>query len=213
MSEERKTDNFHMRMWLETIQNIIGSNGLNAILNHANLQKYRDDFPPDNDEMEIPLEDVKNLRLSLIDLFGSKGAWGLQLRVGREITRIFVKRRSGMTKAIQLAGRLLPEKKRIQLVLEKYMEQAQKMTPSSLEAARFEFREEEDYFLLIDKDRYESEGMESPTPVCGILVGTFQGMIEWITGHRHKVEEIECRAMGHSADVFRVWKSRETEEG
>lgn len=62
MIEGRKTDNLLMRMWLETIEIIVGLNGTKAILNHAQLQKYIDNFPPDNDEMEIPLEGVKNLR-------------------------------------------------------------------------------------------------------------------------------------------------------
>ncbi len=210
---ERKTENFHMRMWLETLQNIVGTNGLNAILNHAHLQKYKDAFPPGNDEKEIPLEDVKNLRLSLIDLFGSRGAWGLQLRVGREITYVFIERRSGVTKALQVASKLLSETKRMRITLERYIEQAGKMTSSSSDTPRFELREEEDYFLLIDRDRYESEGITSETPVCGIIVGTFQAMMEWITGHKHKVEEVECRAMGDPADVFKIWKAREGEEG
>lgn len=209
--DEKNTENFHMRMWLDTLQNIVGPHGLNAILNHAHLEKYKDAFPPGNDEKEIPLEDVKNLRLSLIDLFGGKGAWGLQLRVGREITRIFIERRSGVTKALQVAGKLLSESKRIRITLERYMEQAGQMTDSSSDIPRFELREEEDYFLFIDRDRYESEGITSEAPVCGIIAGTFQAMVEWITGHKHKVEEIECRAMGDSEDVFRIWKAREDE--
>ena len=209
--DEKNTENFHMRMWLDTLQNIVGPHGLNAILNHAHLEKYKDAFPPGNDEKEIPLEDVKNLRLSLIDLFGGKGAWGLQLRVGREITRIFIERRSGVTKALQVAGKLLSESKRIRITLERYMEQAGQMTDSSSDIPRFELREEEDYFLLTDRDRYESEGITSEAPVCGIIAGTFQTMVEWITGHKHKVEEIECRAMGYPADVFRIWKAREDE--
>ncbi|MBU7047410.1 MAG: hypothetical protein HXS54_13335, partial [Theionarchaea archaeon] len=207
--DEKNTENFHMRMWLDTLQNIVGPHGLNAILNHAHLEKYKDAFPPGNDEKEIPLEDVKNLRLSLIDLFGGKGAWGLQLRVGREITRIFIERRSGVTKALQVAGKLLSESKRIRITLERYMEQAGQMTDSSSDIPRFELREEEDYFLFTDRDRYESEGITSEAPVCGIIAGTFQAMVEWITGHKHKVEEIECRAMGDSEDVFRIWKARE----
>jgi predicted hydrocarbon binding protein len=49
--------------------------------------------------------------------------------------------------------------------------------------------------------------MTSSTPVCGHIVGELQYFVEWITGHEHKVEEIECRAAGHPADVFRVEKT------
>ena len=209
MIEGRKTDNLLMRIWLETIQDIVGLNGTKAILNHAQLQNYIDSYPPDNDKMEIPLEDVKNLRQSLVDLFGSRGVWGLQVRVGQKITHIFIEKRPGIAKATRIASGLLSETKKMRLILEHYKEQGEKRISSSLGGPRYELQEEEDYFLFIDRDNYMSEETESQTPVCGVTVGSFQSMMEWITGHKHQVEEIECRAMGYPADVFRIWKSKE----
>ena len=209
MIEGRKTDNLLMRIWLETIQDIVGLNGTKAILNHAQLQKYIDSFPPDNDEMEIPLEDVKNLCQSLVDLFGSRGVWGLQVRVGQRIMRIFIEKRPRIAKATQIASSLLPETRKMRLALEHYREQGEQRISSSLDGPRYELQEEEDCFLFIDRDNYMSEGTTSQTPVCGVTVGTFQFIMEWITGHKHRVEEIECRAMGYPADVFRIWKSKE----
>ncbi len=69
-----------------------------------------------------------------------------------------------------------------------------------------ELREEEDCFLLIEKDWMESEGITSETPVCTVTVCMLQALIEWITGYEYEIEEIQCRAMGHSADVFRISK-------
>lgn len=211
MAEERKIDNLLMRIWLETIHEIVGSNGLNAILNHANIREYIDNFPPDDDELVIPVGDVKSLRLSLFDLFGGKGAKGLQLRVGRKITHNFIKKRPGIARATKIATRLLPEIKKMRLSLEHYKEQAEQRVSSSLDTPQFELLEEEDYFLIINRDNYMSKGVTSQTPVCGVTVGNLQAMMEWITGHPHEVEEIECRAMGHPADVFRIWKTRKEE--
>lgn len=211
MSEGRKSDNIMMRIWLETIENIVGPNGLKAILNHAQLQKYIDNLPPDNDEMEIPLEDIKNLRLSLFELFGGKGAWGLQLRVGQKITYSFIEKRPGIAKATKIATSLLSETKKMRIALEHYKKEAEQRISSSLDTSRYELLEEKDYFLFIDRDNYMSEGVSSQTPICGVTVGNFQSMMEWITGHYHEVEEIECRAMGHSADVIKIWKTRKEE--
>ena len=209
MSEERKIDNFSMRVWLKTTENIVGSGGLKAILNYGRLQKYIDDFPPDNDELEIPIEDYTALARSLIDLFGSRGARSLQLRAGKEFVQIGLEKRPGIAKALQIASRLVPETKRMQLALAKWKEESEKRFPSLLYKPRIELKEEESCFLLIDKDHPESEGIQSQTPVCGIYAGILQAMIEWITGNHHKVEEIECRAMGYPADVFRISKSNE----
>ncbi len=207
MSEGRRTDNFTMRAFLETVQNIVGPNGLKSILNYAQLGKYIDNFPPDNEELEVPLEDLQGLYHSLIELFGSKGARSLQLRVGWGNVQRGFERRAKTMKAIQFAARLVPETRKIRLILEKLIEYDEKAYAHSGQNL-IELREEQDCFLIIHRDRFESEGFTSQSPVCGDFVGTIEALVEWITGHPHEVEEIECRATGHPADVFRVSKAR-----
>ncbi|MBU7024162.1 MAG: hypothetical protein HXS40_08330 [Theionarchaea archaeon] len=207
MSDERKTDNFTMRVFLMTIENIIGSNGLKSILNYGHLGKYIDNFPPDNEELVIPLEDLQRLLLSLYQLFGRKGARSLQLQVGRELFHVGIEKRPKIAKTLRFAARLIPEPKRIRLVLEKLADYDWKAFSSHLETPSYEIQEKEDCFVLIDTDRYESEGITSQEPVCGVFVGAAEAIVEWITGKYHEVEEIECRAMGHTVDVFRVSKT------
>ncbi len=207
MIDEKKTDNFSMRSFLVTIENIVGPNGLKSVLNYAHIEKYIDNFPPDNEELGIPLEDLKSLLFSLYELFGSKGAHGLKLRVGREIFRVGIEKRPRIAKTLRVAARVLPETRRMNLVLKRLAEYDWKAFSSHLEEPSFEIQEKEDCFLIIDHDRYESEGIKSDIPVCGVFVGAAEAIVKWITGNYHKVEEIECRAMGHPADVFRVSKA------
>lgn len=208
MFEGQKTDNFSMRVFLETIESIVGPNGLKSILNYAHMQKYIDCLPPDNEELAIPLEDLHNLLFSLYELFGTKGARTLQLRVGREIFHVGIKKRPTIAKTLRVAARLLPETKRMRLILEKLAEYDWKAFYSESDESPVELKEEKDCFLMIHKGRYESEEIISQTPVCGIFAGTIEVMVEWITGHNHNVQEIECRAMGHPADVFKIAKSK-----
>lgn len=77
---------------------------------------------------------------------------------------------------------------------------------SQLETTTTEIQEREDCILVTEKDWIESEGITSDTPVCVVTVSMIQAILEWITGQEYVVEEIECRAMGHSADVFRISK-------
>ena len=211
MSEEKKTDNFLMKCWLETIQNIVGPNGLKSILHYAHLEKYIDNFPPDNDLLEVPVEDARNLFLALYELFGSKGSRSLSLQAGREFARIGIEGRSGLVKAVLLAARIAPEVKKMRLVIEKTVETGNKWYTSSESGPLIELKEDDNYFIIYHKDRFESEGISSQEPVCGIYTGMFQYLIEWITGHKHEVKEVECRAMGHPADVFRIEKARTRE--
>lgn len=205
---ERKIDNFTMRMWLETIGNTLGSNGLKSVLNYSNIGKYIDNFPPNDEVLHIPVDDVRSLFNTIREMFGKKGAHALQIRVGREAVRIGQdKYNPAITKALQLSARILPEHKRMRLILEKYARDHEKRFHSNNDGTCVEVQETDTYFLFMDRRWVESEGVTSGEPVCGIAVGILQYLMEWITGHAHHVEEIECRAMGHQADVFKISKA------
>ncbi|MBU7013341.1 MAG: hypothetical protein HXS52_09230 [Theionarchaea archaeon] len=206
MPEEAKTDNITLKLWLETLESVIGVNGVKSLLNFAHLEQYITSPPPDNDNLEIPLEDLHGLYLALLELFGRKGARSLQLRIGKEFIRIGVTKRPTISKALKLSTRFVPGKKRISLALGKFAEEYDRRQPSPEYSPRMEVREEETCFLLIDKDNFESKGITSDTPMCATCVGRLQYLMEWITGHTFDIQEIECRAMGDKFDVFRVPK-------
>ena len=150
MAEGRKIDNSSMRIWLETIQDIVGSDGFTTILDHAHLERYSDNLPPANDDVEIPLEDIRNVIRSFIELYGGKDAYALQVRAGHEFVHRGLRTRPGLARVLELAVRVLPEPKRIRAVLEKYAEETEKRI-SSPYVPRVEVKEEEDCFLFVDK--------------------------------------------------------------
>lgn len=192
-----------MKVWLDTLQNVVGVQGLKSVLNYAHLEKYIDNFPPSNYELEVPLEDLRNLFFSFYEVFGGKGIYGLQLRVGRERARIVLEEHTPFSRIAKVAARLFPEQKKMRTALKKTKEETEQLYPTQIK-----LHEEESSFLYIDEANFESEGVMSNRPVCGVFVGTLQYIMEWVTGRPHNVEEIECRAMGHPADVFRVAKAR-----
>ena len=209
VSEKRRTDNFSMRIYLETVQNVVGSNGLKSILNYAHLEKYIE-FPPDNDDVVIPLEDIRFLCRALLELFGQKGARTLQLKIGRENVRRGLEKRPAIARGLKIACVLVPETKKMRIVLEKMVEISKKRYTSTVYTPdeRVELREDEDFFFIIERDGWESEDIVAQMPVCDVYRGTIEAVIEWVTGNVHEVKEIECRAMGHPADVFRIAKAR-----
>lgn len=211
---EIKTANRIMRIYLETVESIVGYNGLKSILNYGHLEKYINSFPPDNDRIEIPEKDLRNLHLSLIELFGHKGVRSLQLRVGRESVRRGLEKLPHIARAMQFAALLVPEPRKMRIGLEKMMETVKQRSiyPSEKSSEPFlELKEEKDWFIFIYRDYWESKDVVSQQPVCGILAGIIEAIMGWITGHLHQVEEIECKAMGHPADVFRIAKARKKE--
>lgn len=209
MIKGNNTQNFVMVAWLETVENLVGSNGLHSILNYAGLQKYIDNFPPDDDKNEIPVQDLQNLHKALLELFGGKGTQVIQLRAGKEFVHNAIDKRSKIAKTVKLAARLLPENKKIGMVLERWGEEVEKREPSEIHKPRVEVQEKDDCFIYTDWDNYLTDGIKSSMPVCSFYVGELTYLVEWITGHEHKVKEIECRATGHQADIFKIFKERE----
>ncbi len=82
------------------IESIVGYNGLKSILNYAHLEKSIISTP-DNDEVVIPLYDVKMLCCSLLEMFGRKGCCSLELPIGRENVRGGLEKRPSRAKTMQ----------------------------------------------------------------------------------------------------------------
>ena len=194
-----------MRMWLDTIRTVMGPYELKSVLEYAHLEKYMHNYPPETYEMAIPFNDLRTLFLSLYELFGGRDLYILQLRIGRERARLGIEKYLQTARTLQTNACLFPEWKRIYMGLEKLKEETEKLYNTKME-----LREKDGSFFLVHTGYFESEGVVSPVPVCGTFVGMLQYTVEWITGHPHAVEEVECRAVGDAADVFKIAKAKIT---
>ncbi len=71
------------RISLLAYEDVMGKNGLNAILNLAGLSNLIDNYPPDNLEREFDFADFTAIHIGLEDMYGPRGGRGLALRAGR----------------------------------------------------------------------------------------------------------------------------------
>lgn len=88
MPAERKKSGFYYpnkfaRITLEAMQDVMGDNGLRAILHLAGLSELIDNFPPDNLDKEFDFADYTAINVALDEMYGPRGARGLALRAGR----------------------------------------------------------------------------------------------------------------------------------
>ncbi len=204
---EKKVANLSMRMWLDTIRTVIGTQELKSVLEYAHLEKYVNNCPPETYEMGIPFEDLRTLFFSLYELFGGRDLYILQLRMGRERARLSIEKYLQTARTLQTTACLFPEWKKIYMGLQRLKEETEKLYDTTME-----LREEDGSFFMVNAGYFESEGVASPVPVCGTFVGMLQYTTEWITGYPHYVEEVECRAMGDPADVFKIAKEKSITE-
>ena len=71
------------RITLQAYEEVMGKNGLNAILNLAGLSNLIDNYPPDNLEREFDFADFTAIHIGLEEMYGPRGGRGLALRAGR----------------------------------------------------------------------------------------------------------------------------------
>jgi hypothetical protein len=73
------------RILLVSMEEVMGRNGLNALLNLTNMRQLIQELPPDNLEKAFEFSNISNLNKGLEEIYGPRGGRGLALRGGRAI--------------------------------------------------------------------------------------------------------------------------------
>lgn len=190
------------RMVLDALEENIGRNGLNALLNLTGAGHFIQAPPPDDLEFGFDLAQVSNLNRALETIYGLRGARGLALRSGRAL---FDRIQDGFelpTGLNDLAFRMLPLQTRLRIGVPAL---ARTLTQHSDQICR-----------VLDKGQYydfsvdrcaNCWGHQAGQPVCFMVVGLLQeAMSVFSRGQEFRVVQTECRAMGAATCVFRLEK-------
>ncbi|NDJ62352.1 MAG: 4-vinyl reductase [Chloroflexi bacterium] len=73
------------RLAIVALEDVMGKNGLNTLLNLSKLPELIDNYPPDTLDKAFDFADFTSLNIALEDMFGPRGGRGLALRAGRQI--------------------------------------------------------------------------------------------------------------------------------
>src|SRR5260221_14022608 len=97
-----------VRIFLEALEDVMGTNGLNALLKSAELTQYIANRPPENLERQVDFAHIAALSLALEDMFGPRGGRGLAQRAGRAASAHGLKNFGAPAGAADLAFKLPP---------------------------------------------------------------------------------------------------------
>jgi predicted hydrocarbon binding protein len=186
-----------MYVTILTVHKIIGENGLNAILNYSNLNKYRGNFPPNNDKLEVPGGEFSAIIAGIIDIFGEKGARPILYSAGRRGFQLMMENNPKLIGFVELGLKLLSKPKRLEKVFTIGAESTNKLFG---ENQRFYVSDEGLVCELFDC--YWCKGIKSTGPICFGEVGLDAEVAKWATGDEHEVKEVLCRAKGD--DVCKI---------
>jgi predicted hydrocarbon binding protein len=200
--ESRKIPNSFLHFSLRAIQEIMGVNGLNSILNLTGLSKFKDNFPPNNEAFESDAVDVGKLIKGSIDLIGQNGVKAILKPAGRRGYRMSLDENPELMEALGVELKKMPtDRDRI----------ASMMGAITYDANRI-FGEEHQELVPLD-DGFEVRISECewcwgitdmPGPVCFAELGLEEEAILWATGRHYEVTEIVCRAMGAERCIFHI---------
>ena len=190
------------RIILLSMEEILGQNGLNAILNLADLSHLINNYPPSNLDLQFNFEDLSRTQVSLEELYGPTGGRGLALRSGRVCFKYGLREFGPLLGLTDLAFRILPLNEKLDTGIERF---AGCFNQFSDQRVRVE-QDEDHYYWHIERCPI-CWGRHTDSPVCHLAVGTLDEALFWVSSGKHyRVEESQCIARGDPACTIVIHK-------
>jgi predicted hydrocarbon binding protein len=191
------------RITLQALEEVMGKNGLNAILNLAHLPHLIDNLPADNLDREFNFADFSAFNLALEEMYGPRGGRGLALRAGRAAFADALRNFGALAGAGDLAFKVLPLHAKMRIGIPAM---AKIFSQISDQYSTVQERENEFVYTIhhcpVCWGRPESE-----KPVCFVAIGLLQEGLKWLSGgNEFRVNESQCIAMGDEVCEFVIQK-------
>jgi bacteriochlorophyll 4-vinyl reductase len=194
--------NLIARIYLESIEEIMGTNGIKALLNMAGMQHLIDNFPPGNLAKEFDFADFAHLNEAMEMMYGPRGGRALALRAGRKAFDQGLKNFGPMVGIADRAFRMLPLKIKMKVGLGA-MAKAFSTTSDQISYVR----EEDENFVYVIERCPVCWGRQADGPICHAALGIIVQGLDWGTGgRRFKVAQVTCAAAGDPSCNFTISK-------
>lgn len=192
------------RITLKALEDVMGRNGLNAVLNLAHLPGLIDCFPPENLERGFNFADFSALNLALEEMYGPRGGRGLALRAGRVSFADSLRHYGALAGVSDLAFRVLPLHLKMRIGL-----QAMARIYSTVSDQYTTVHElGDDFVYTIHRCPVCWGRSGSDKPVCYMSIGLLQEGLKWVSnGREFRIIETKCIAMGDSVCEFTISKN------
>ena len=188
------------RILLESMEEVMGQDGLQDVLTLAGRKQLASNHPPANLEREFSFETISALQETLEQAYGSRGGRGLAQRVGRVCFKYGLREFGTDMGLAETAFRLLPMRSKLRTAGHAL---AGLFNQHTDQRVRFD---ETDGKLLWQIERCPlCWGRHADDAVCHLAVGLLQESLYWLSsGKMFRVEETQCAARGDSACVIEI---------
>jgi hypothetical protein len=189
---------------INALEDVMGKNGLNAILNLANLGNLIDNLPEDNLNKEFDFADFSAINQALEEMYGPRGGRGLALRAGRATFSDGLRSFGALAGAGDLAFKVLPLQAKLRIGAPAM---AKIFSQMSDQISTVEEKENE-FIYTIHRCPVCWGRHDEDKPVCFVAVGLLQEGLKWVSGgNEFRVNESKCIAMGDDVCEFVIQKN------
>jgi len=190
------------RLTILSLEDVMGRNGVNAILNLANLPNLMENLPPDNLEKAFDFADVSAIMGALEEMYGPRGGRGLALRAGRAVFSDGLRSFGALAGVGDLAFKVLPLQAKLRIGLP-----AMAKIFSQISDQLSTVEEKDDHLVYTIHRCPVCYGRHTDKPDCYIATGLLQESLKWVSGgSEFRVNESKCIAMGDPTCEFIVYK-------
>jgi hypothetical protein len=190
------------RIILLAMEEIMGRNGVNAVLNLSKLRRLINNYPPNNFDRQFNFEDVGAIQQALDEMYGPRGGRGLALRAGRACFKYGLKEFGPVLGIADLAFRLLPINMKLKVGAEVFADTFNKYTDQ-----RVRLTDDADQIYWHNERCPVCWGRKSDIVCCHLVVGILQESLYWVSGGKNfAVQETTCIARGDETCTFVVDK-------
>ena len=191
------------RIILLSMEEVMGRNGVNAILKLASLSSLMEAYPADNTELAFSFNTLSSITDTLEQAYGPHGGRGLSLRVGRACFNYGVRQYGTQLGLTEMAFRLLPLPTKVSAGARIFAELFNNYTDQRVRVEDNDGK----LFWHIDQCPLCWE-RKSQDPVCHLAVGLLQEALYWLSGGKvFNVEEQTCIASGDAACTIMIDQS------
>jgi len=185
-----------------SMEEVMGRNGIDALLRLAALEAYVQAYPPEQAELAFPFETLSRILSTLEDAYGPRGGRGLALRIGRSCFKYGLKEYGSMLGITEMAFRLLPLPMKLRTGARLFADLFNKHTDQVVSIA------EQSTSIRWNIERCPlCWGRKAEEPICHLAVGVIQESLYWLSGGKiFNVEEIACISCGDPACTIVVDK-------
>jgi len=191
------------RICLQALEDVMGKNGVSAILNLAGLETWIDNYPPNDMERGIDFAELAAINAALDELYGPRSGRGMARRAGWVTFDQVLRNFGALAGVSDIAFKVLPLSRKVRIglpVLARVFSHISDQINS--------VEEREDCYLYRIHRCPVCWGRQVDTPVCHLATGLLEESLRWVSGGKNfRVQEMKCIAVGDEACEFVIDKT------